>query len=80
MIVNGYDSREGTYRLVDTNADPDPRFSRLGSHTLNEFVLSERLGQRCYFIRICDEVGCLGKKYQLRPSLRSLCDDPRDSL
>ena len=75
-----YDSREGTYRLVNANADPNPCFFRFRSHALNELVLSERLGQRRYFVRLCDKVGCLGQKYHPRSGLRSIRDDLRDSL
>ena len=69
-----------TYRLVDANAHPDPYFFRLRSHPLNEFVLSERFDQRHHFIRLCDEIGCLGEEDHLCPSLRSIRNDPRDSL
>ena len=65
---------------MDANAHPNPRFFCLGSHSLNEFVLGEWLGQRRYFIRPCDEVGCLGEEDHLRPSSRSIRYDPRDSL
>lgn len=42
MVVGGF--WEGTYRLMDANADPNPRFLRLRSHALNELTLSERFG------------------------------------
>lgn len=61
MVVNGMIRGwgwrlKGTYRLVDPDAYPNPCFFRLGSNPLNEFTLGERLGQRRYFIRPCDEV------------------------
>ena len=78
--IGGGRQREGTYRLVDTDAHPNPRFSHLRSQSLNKFVLGERLGQRRYFTRACNEIGCLGEEDHLRPSPRGIRNNSRDSL